>query len=67
MLKKIKYPVEPHDIILMGQTAPFERTWTISPLRRGDYSMIIHPKGMLDISLSVFRFDIFSNNIITIC
>ncbi len=61
MLKKINYPVEPHNIILMGEPKPYSRSWIVSPLMRGDYSFIIHPKGMVKLDFSVFRFDFFSH------
>ncbi|WP_439182720.1 alkaline phosphatase D family protein [Carboxylicivirga taeanensis] len=59
MLNNVNYPVEAQVIIIMGQPALYERSWMISPLLRGDYSLIIYPRGMLDLSFSVFRFDVF--------
>ncbi|MFB9058039.1 alkaline phosphatase D family protein [Mariniflexile ostreae] len=59
MLKKINYPVAPHNIILMGQPEPFSKSWIISPLQRGDYTFVVHPKGMIKLDFSIFRFDFF--------
>jgi len=45
MSASINYPVEAHNIVIMGKPAKWQRSWTIHPLVHGDYSLLIYPKG----------------------
>lgn len=47
MPKKIDYPVEPHNIVLLGKPANFVRSFIVRPLLHGKYSLIIGPKFLL--------------------
>lgn len=48
MALSIRYPVDPHNIVIMGRPAQWQRSWVMKPLLHGNYSLLIYPKGLAE-------------------
>lgn len=53
---KIDYPVEPHNIVVLGKPDDFIRSFIIRPLRQGAFSLIVAPQDIMSTN-HYLRFD----------
>ncbi len=48
MPQRINYPVDTLPVVIMGKPARWQRVFIMRPPQRGNYSLLIYPKGVID-------------------